>query len=439
MSQLGTEQARVKTLFSSEQTSKIQFMPIFSHPADFVSWHLNTPIKSLLDALANFLKEKRLREKDTYFWVSDYVIRQTDVKADLARLGECVSAVVGHTVLLMEPWDAPDPLTCAYCIKEVYHTQLSGAQFDVVMSSEQQAAFEKVLLKDFGSIQASLAQVDVRTATCLNPDETKRFQDELERSVGFVECNTLVIGLLREALVAQGRAALARLPAAERVTSTLPGNLGWLLYRMGKLKEARPLCEEALQARRVAYGDRHPKTLTWINKLAGLLKAMGKLKEARPLYEEALQASRETQGDRHPDTLVLINSMCLLLKVMDKPEEARPLYEEALQEKRETLGDRDPSTLNSINNLGALLKDMGKLEEARPLYEEALQASRETLGDRHASTLVSINSMGGLLMAMGKLEEARPLYEEALQASKETRGDRHPHTLAYQRNLSRLM
>ena len=62
----------------------------------FVSRSLAAPIKSLLDALANFLKEKRLREKDTYFWVSDYVIRHTDVNVDLARLGECVSAVVGH-------------------------------------------------------------------------------------------------------------------------------------------------------------------------------------------------------------------------------------------------------------------------------------------------------------------------------------------------------
>jgi hypothetical protein len=85
----------------------------------FVSRSLAAPIKSLLDALANFLKEKRrLREKDTFFWVSDYVIRQTDVKTDLARLGDCVSAV-GHTVLLMEPWHAAAPLERAYCITEV--------------------------------------------------------------------------------------------------------------------------------------------------------------------------------------------------------------------------------------------------------------------------------------------------------------------------------
>ena len=90
----------------------------------FVSWFLNTPIDTLLDALGHFLKQNGLREEDTFFWVCDYVIRQTDVKKELEWLGECVSAV-GHTVLLMEPWHAPKPLKRAYCIKEVYHTQVS--------------------------------------------------------------------------------------------------------------------------------------------------------------------------------------------------------------------------------------------------------------------------------------------------------------------------
>ena len=92
----------------------------------FVSWFLETRIDTLLDALACFIKQKGLREEDTFFWVCDYVIRQTDVKTDLESLGDCVSAL-GHTVLLMEPWHAPAPLKRAYCIKEVYHTQVSNS------------------------------------------------------------------------------------------------------------------------------------------------------------------------------------------------------------------------------------------------------------------------------------------------------------------------
>jgi len=43
----------------------------------------------------------------------------------------------------------------------------------------------------------------------------------VETGVGFDKCNALVVGLLREALLAQGRAAFVRLPAAERAGSVL--------------------------------------------------------------------------------------------------------------------------------------------------------------------------------------------------------------------------
>ena len=127
--------------------------------------------------------------------------------------------------------------------------------------------------------------------------------------MGFVACNTLVLGLLREALVAQAQAALARLPAAKRGTSGLLNRLGLRLQKMGKQEEARPLYEEALRARRETLGDRHPKTLDSISNMGQLLQAMGQLEEARPLYEEALHASREVLGDRHPETLTLLESI----------------------------------------------------------------------------------------------------------------------------------
>ena len=72
----------------------------------------------------------------------------------------------------------------------------------------------------------------------------------------------------------------------------------------GKLEEARPLIEEALQGRKEheKLGKRHPHTLTSITCMGLLLQDMGQLEEARLLLEEALQAKKETLGDRHWDT-----------------------------------------------------------------------------------------------------------------------------------------
>ena len=130
----------------------------------FVSWALQTSLATLIDALREYLKHHPELAADTKFWVCDFVIRQgAAAKADVARLGECVRAI-GHTVLLMEPWDEPQPLTRAYCILEVYHTQASGAMFEVVMSKKQQAAFERALERDYASIATKLSKVDVRNA-----------------------------------------------------------------------------------------------------------------------------------------------------------------------------------------------------------------------------------------------------------------------------------
>ena len=63
--------------------------------------------------------------------------------------------------------------------------------------------------------------MDVRTATCLKPEDTKRILGELlKQGVGFVECNTLVIGLLREALLSTPSSRCSGL-SSDRVSNTL--------------------------------------------------------------------------------------------------------------------------------------------------------------------------------------------------------------------------
>ena len=65
--------------------------------------------------------------------------------------------------------------------------------------------------------------------------------------MGSVECNKLVVGLMREAFVVQARVALGRLRRSDtHLAPKLARSLGQLLNDMGKLEEARPLPEEAL-------------------------------------------------------------------------------------------------------------------------------------------------------------------------------------------------
>ena len=60
-------------------------------------------------------------------------------------------------------------------------------------------------------------------------DVVNSFENIRKREVGLIECNQQVIGLVNAALAKQGRAALDRLPAAERGTSGLINQLALLL------------------------------------------------------------------------------------------------------------------------------------------------------------------------------------------------------------------
>eukprot|EP00964_Phaeocystis_antarctica_P045204 scaffold26009_cov42-Phaeocystis_antarctica.AAC.1 len=50
------------------QRLQAQGSPHVGEATVFVSWFLDTPLATLLDALAHFLQQKGLREEDTFFW-----------------------------------------------------------------------------------------------------------------------------------------------------------------------------------------------------------------------------------------------------------------------------------------------------------------------------------------------------------------------------------
>ena len=167
----------------------------------FMSWYLDTPIETLLAALESYLVVEGLPRKTTYFWICDFVIRQHDVKPDLKWLSECVAAV-GRTALLTEPWDKPGALERAYCIQEVYATQLSGARFELAMSAAQESAFRSKLA-DYANggpeyARAAFDRIDVSRATCRDAEEKERILDMVRSLDGGIDkCNENVRSLLK--------------------------------------------------------------------------------------------------------------------------------------------------------------------------------------------------------------------------------------------------
>ena len=102
-------------------------------------------------------------------------------------------------------------------------------------------------------------------------------------------------------------------------------NMGLLLWRMGKLEEARPLYEEVVQGKRETLGDRDPRTLNSINVLAALLEEQGKLVEATTLFTEVLEGRVLLYGMEHEATHGSAKRLVSNLRKVGQREEAEAL------------------------------------------------------------------------------------------------------------------
>jgi tetratricopeptide (TPR) repeat protein len=76
------------------------------------------------------------------------------------------------------------------------------------------------------------------------------------------------------------------------------------------------------------FADR-PATLSAIANMGYLLEAMGRLDEALPYYEEAMEGFRRVLGNNHVATLTLIRNTSSVLRELGNPERAAATLEEA--------------------------------------------------------------------------------------------------------------
>ncbi|XRB05013.1 kinesin light chain [Pycnococcus provasolii] len=404
----------------------------------FVSHAWKYTFMNVVDALGEV-------SENAYVWFDVFTVNQhasLQVPPDwwFTTFKEAVASI-GHTVLILMPWDDPIPLTRAWCIWEILSTIDGQAKFEICLPAVEQKAFAEFLVNEGASkVIVKMVRMDVQRAEAWNVTDRDAILDAVRAYPGGPsEVNKIIKDQMRSWVEESAISALNSLDKEKRAISELLMDVAELVVQRGKYAEAEPLYREALDGRRRELGDAHPGTLDAINNFAILLKTQHKYAEAEPLYREALDGRRRNFGDAHPDTLDTINNLANFLMNQGKLEEAEPLYREALDGRRRELGDTHSDTLGSINNLALMLTDQRKYAEAEPLHREALDARRRELGDSHPDTLASINNLAISLKQQGKYAEAEPLYIEALDGRRRELGDTHPSTLASINNLATVL
>jgi len=211
---------------------------------------------------------------------------------------------IGHTCLVLSPWDAPIPLTRAWCLWEILSTKSKNAKLTLQFSRDQVEAFEATLTNDFDHIMNAFCQIDVQKSEAQCPSDKQKIFDAVQHhDGGFRGVNLLVNNAIREWLLASARTALSRLQMKPPVNSALKEqkddhiraviylkcNVARLLNELGHYDGAEELLRSAHSDSAGVFPETHTTVYCILSTLSTVYTQQGKYQEAEELSTRAMR------------------------------------------------------------------------------------------------------------------------------------------------------
>lgn len=347
---------------------------------------------------------------------------------------------IGHTLLVLQPWNSPLALKRAWCLWEILSTLKCGMPLDILLCPKESSSFKMTLMNDFHAITASLCKVDTREAGAWSEDDRKMIAEAVEGSPGgFLAVNKTLMDGMREWVTSSSQSLLLELRASmgDKHPDVLRcmNNLGLLLHEQRKFDESEPLLRGAFEGSREVLGEQHRDTLRAANGLANSLLKQWRLSEAEALFQQVLQVQRQLGSERRGDLLQTLSNLGRLCCDSGRLEDGAALLSEAVQGRRESLGSNHALTLFSIYSLGEVKVQQGKLSEAEVLLRESLDGNCRHVSETHPNTLKAFSSLGRLMLLVGRYDEAEQLLRKALEGRRKSLGDSNPDSLKAQEDF----
>eukprot|EP00912_Choanoflagellata_sp_UC4_P002090 UC4_evm1s1333 len=131
-----------------------------------------------------------------YFWLDIFTVNQfeapqypqsfwTDTFKEQVR-------EIGHTLLVLHPWNAPIPLTRAWCGWEMYCTLDTHANMDIRLPLCDSRALEKALAAIERGTLGFIRSVDTQKSEAWKSADQHMIHEAVKCTVGFVNLNKMV-------------------------------------------------------------------------------------------------------------------------------------------------------------------------------------------------------------------------------------------------------
>lgn len=208
------------------------------------------------------------------------------------------------------------------------------------------------------------------------------------------------------------------------------------LQRWGDYESCLELARTAHDTWSARLGEEHSQTLQVARQLSFLLFSMGRYKEAAHLNTAVLEAYRRSVGPHHQDTLAALGNVAIDHRGSGAFADALELSEAVHRQYLELIGPEDPETLRAAHNLGVSLRLVGDFARALELDQETWHSRIQTFGQDHVSSLHNWLTVISDLRELGDYESALADNREITEQAAALLGSTNPFTLLCVRQLS---
>jgi serine/threonine protein kinase/TolA-binding protein len=213
--------------------------------------------------------------------------------------------------------------------------------------------------------------------------------------------------------------------------------LGDILARRGRVNEAAPLLENALNAQRVLYGDASPRTAATLDALALTRQAQNRPADAERLAREALSSSTQAYGANHFMTGYYHSMLGSMLLRTRKLDEAETELRQALTVYETTLPPDHQYVASAEHHLGEVMLATRRPEDAEALLTAAMNRWQRT-GAPESRVARSASALGEALFQLDRPKEAERYLEDSYRKLIDAQGPGNDDTVAARRRLEQF-
>ena len=412
------------------------------------------------------------RENDFVVWFDLFTVNQHGLDQPPPFLWWCNTfktaiSEIGHTVMVLSPWENPVTLTRAWCLFELYATADCQCRFSIAMSSEESQRFLSDMENHGVScLNTMLATVNVEQSQARNPLDRDQIFDVVRQSVGFSEINLSVLRLLRQWTLDVMEKQYSR--AYETLTDINPQKLaftsllGDLYVSLGLYTSAETRYMNVFTTLKEDPNAVDTDVVSASTNVANVLMLQDHLSKAGNLYQQCFSHCRACFGESHPLSLQAMRNLCYALIKQKLLDEAEQLCMKCWDVHKSTYGECHKLTLGVVNNWMGLYSYgadafngysspcprtqekfksgyyYNKFKDAAmvDLFRRSLKQLTELLGRDHP---LAIDARGNMSIVLhSDMSAALAVMEETVDLLTIKRGQDHPVTLSMMRNLALL-